>query len=316
MGSIFCLHKNEKPLINILNCAQPKKHKRPQNYDKQGKKSHITPLSDLKGKCMSSEIIPAGPVIKNLVAGLWQWQCLRAQIFHRPDTDATNFSLNTNQEQPPRTRWDLGSSQPSSNCSPSEKGHDKTTHPYLLLHLSSTNGSGKENPKQQTPPENSPHGGYTVDELFRLIWQPGWKNYFNWLQAQNAALQLRAWSTVPKTVKNHFSCSWLDRLPNKNTYPRRHWIFTFSGTASVAQTVQRQRKSVVYGTKLHSTSTHSEADHQKTWMCFLSNPWHNNNVRTLTQLCLGRWQQYLTNVTMLLLLPVHHCSIFNIRQIY
>lgn len=157
----------------------------------------------------------------------------------------------------------FGSSQPSSNCSPSEKGHDKTMHPYLLLHLSSTNSSGKENPKQQTPPENSPHGGYTVDELFRLIWQPGWKNYFNWLQAQNAALQLRAWSTVPKTVKNHFSCSWLDRLPNKNTYPRRHWIFTFSGTASVAQTVQQQRKSVVYGTKLHSTSTHSESRSSK-----------------------------------------------------
>lgn len=34
MGSIFCPHKHEKSLINILNCAQPKKHK------EKGKKNH------------------------------------------------------------------------------------------------------------------------------------------------------------------------------------------------------------------------------------------------------------------------------------
>lgn len=112
----------------------------------------------------------------------------------------------------------------------------------LHIHTCSWNSAPpwEREPQTPNPPQNSPHGGYTVDELFRLVWQPWWKNYFNWLQAQNPTLQLQAWSTVPKTVKNYLSCSWLDRLPNKNIYTYIQWTFTFSGTASVAQTANQK----------------------------------------------------------------------------
>lgn len=167
---------------------------------------------------MSLEVIPTDPVMSSVVAGLWQWQCLSAQIFHGPETEAMNFSLNTTREQMPRTWWDLGTSQPSSKVQPLWK------RPWQNYTSVPASGSQlhqqlqEREPQATEPPQNLPHGGYTVDELFRLIWQPAWKNYFNWLQAQNPTLQLRARSTVPKTVKNYFSCSWLDRLPNKNIY--------------------------------------------------------------------------------------------------
>lgn len=189
---------------------------------------------------MSLEIIPADPVIRGVVAGPWQSQCLSAQVYHRPETEAMNFSINTTWEQVPRTQWDLGSSEPSSKVQPLWKGPRQN---YTSIPASGSQlhqWLWAREPQTTNPPQNSPHGRYTVDELFRLIWQLRWKNYFNWLQAQNPTLQLRAGSTIPKTVKNYFPCSWLDCLPDKNIYTYIHWIFTFSGTASVAQTVNQE----------------------------------------------------------------------------
>lgn len=143
---------------------------------------------------------------------------LSAKIFHRPETEAMNFSVSTTQQQVSRTQRGLGSSEASSKLQALWKGpgqnHTSVPASGPQLHQS----LWEREPQATNPPENSPHGGYTVDELFRLIWQPGWKNYFNWLQAQNPALQLRAGSTVPKTVKNYFSCGWLDGLPRKHIH--------------------------------------------------------------------------------------------------
>lgn len=216
-----------------------------------GKKNHITSLLDLKGKCM----------IGNYSSRSCAQECggrtrtmtmLSAQIFHRPETESINFS--TTQEQMPRTQWDLGRSEASSKLQALWKGpgQNHTSVPASGSRLQQS--LWEREPHTTNPPENSPHGGYTVDELFRLIWQPGWKNYFNWLQAQDPTLQLRAGSAVPKTVKNYFSRSWLDGL-QKNTYTHKPTEYShFQGLLRWLKVPTRKK---IYGVELYSTPTHS-----------------------------------------------------------
>lgn len=68
-------------------------------------KSHITPILDLKGKCMNLEIIPANSVIRSVVAGPWQWQL---------SFKCTNLSQARDRSHELRSKYNLGASDQKS----------------------------------------------------------------------------------------------------------------------------------------------------------------------------------------------------------